>query len=184
MHRDLVRRMLAAHRERWPEDGATADRIGHLVESRADCLERACEPGHVTASAWIVSADLERCLLTHHRKLGRWLQLGGHADGEPDPRRVALTEAREESGMDDFELRDCGDGVLTLDIDVHAIPARRGEPEHEHHDFRFLFVACAGQRLEISDESLELRWFAWDELPDGDESVGRMAERARRLLLG
>lgn len=184
MHRQPVLEILAQHVERWPEDAAVAERIRALVERHDDCLKRTCQIGHVTASAWIVSSDRERCLLTHHRKLGRWLQLGGHADGEPDPRVVALSEAREESGMQHFDVFD-SHGAATLDLDVHVIPARAAEPEHEHHDIRFLLVARPDQEIAISDESLDLRWFGWDALPvEVDESVTRMAARARSLLFG
>ena len=86
--------------------------------------------------------------------------------------------------MEHFDVFDC-DGLPTLDLDVHTIPARPGEPEHEHHDVRFLLIARPGQEISISEESLDLGWFGWDELPgDIDESVTRMAERARRLLFG
>ena len=128
-------------------------------------------------------------LLTHHRKLGRWLQLGGHADGDPDSAAPsALREAREESGMDAFRCGRAGraadGGVLPIDVDVHVIPARPGEPEHEHHDVRFLLVAAPDQPLVISDESNDLRWFAWRELDEvgEDESVLRLARKARRVL--
>ena len=70
-----------------------------FVRAHPDCLARTCAPGHLTGSAWIVSPDRRRTLLTHHRKLGKWLQLGGHADGDADLLAVALREAREESGL-------------------------------------------------------------------------------------
>lgn len=179
-HRRPLLDLLARHARRFPEDAATAARIRALVETHADCFERTCVPGHITASAWIVSADRERCLLTHHRKLGRWLQLGGHADGETDVARVALAEAREESGMAEFELF-----PEPFDVDVHVIPARGAEPEHEHHDVRFLLVAAPGQEIRVGDESHDVRWFGWDELEDvvvDDAGILRLARRARRAL--
>lgn len=147
--------MIAAYEALHPDESECVQRIRALVLSRSDCFERSCPPGHITASAWILSHDRQHFLLTHHRKLGRWLQLGGHADGDPDLRSVALREAREESGMDAFEFLDDD----PLDLDVHVIPARSSEPRHEHHDIRFLLVACEDQALRISDESLDLRWF-------------------------
>jgi 8-oxo-dGTP pyrophosphatase MutT (NUDIX family) len=142
----------------------------------------------VTASAWIVSADEQRCLLTHHRKLDRWLQLGGHADGDPDPLAVALREAQEESGMQHFDVlsRDETGRPIPLDVDVHVIPARAGEPEHEHHDIRFLLRAHPGQRLVTSHESIDLKWFTpegFAEVAD-EESLIRMARKAPAWLGG
>jgi len=173
--------MLDRYLEREPRERACVERIRALVEARDDCFERTCLPGHITASAWIVSPDGGACLLTHHRKLERWLQLGGHADGEPDLVAVALREAREESGMQHFDVlsRD-GEGVpVPLDVDVHVIPARGAEPEHEHHDIRFLLRARPGQGLVASDESIDLRWFEPDALRavSDEESVLRMARK-------
>jgi 8-oxo-dGTP pyrophosphatase MutT (NUDIX family) len=186
VHRRPLLDMLAAYRARHPEERACVDRMRALVEAHPDCFERTCLPGHVTASAWIVSADGERCLLTHHRKLGRWLQLGGHADGDPDPLSVALMEAREESGMEHFDVLSLDEAGLPipLDVDVHLIPARENEPEHEHHDVRFLLRARAGQTITRSPESIDLQWFAPDEVAglETDESVLRLARKAPLFL--
>src|SRR5438309_2052483 len=99
MHREAALRLLRAHAARPldPHEATmTADTI-HFVETHEDCLLRSCVPGHLTGSAWIVSPDRARTLLTHHHKLDKWLQLGGHADGQDDLAAVALREAREES---------------------------------------------------------------------------------------
>jgi len=184
MHRKPLLALLDRYQLRHPDEAGEIDRIRDLVQSHDDCFLRNCLPGHVTASCWIVSDDARRCLLTHHRKLGRWLQLGGHADGQADMGAVALREAREESGMADFESIVPDDGCAVIDIDVHVIPARRSEPEHEHHDIRFLFRAAEGQALQISDESNDLRWFGWRALDqtDADQSVFRLARKSRAVL--
>ena len=92
--------------------------------------------GHITGSAWVVDIAGNRVLLADHAKLGRWLQPGGHSDGDPDTLAVALREAREESGLD---VRALDDAIF--DIDVHRIPARGDEPAHLHFDVRFLVQA-------------------------------------------
>jgi len=187
MRRRPLLELLDRYSAQHPSEGAMVSRIRSLVEAHEDCFERGCLPGHVTASAWVVSPDGEHCLLTHHRKLGRWLQLGGHADGDADVGRVALREVREESGMSDFDWVPTseGPGTLPLDVDVHMIPARGDEPAHEHHDIRFLLRARPGQALQISDESNDLRWIEIDRLASfsDEESVLRLARKARPWLV-
>lgn len=146
-----------------------------FVRAQPQCSERQLQVGHLTASAWLVSADGERVLLTHHRKLGRWLQLGGHADGESDLAAVALREAEEESGLPGLVLEP---GIF--DLDRHRIPARGDEPEHWHYDVRFVVWATLSERFELSEESLALAWRPIAALlddPDGDVSMLRMARR-------
>jgi 8-oxo-dGTP pyrophosphatase MutT (NUDIX family) len=179
MHRDPLLRALAAYAARCPDERAVVERFTAFVAAHPDCFERTCVPGHVTGSAWIVSHDHARFLLTHHRKLGRWLQLGGHSDGDPDTAAVALREATEESGMSGLWLA----SPEPLDLDAHEIPARGDEPAHVHYDVRFLVVAPPGATLAISEESLDLRWFPSD-APlafASDESVARLRRKARRL---
>lgn len=190
MHRRPLVEMLARYRAAFPSEAAVADRILALVERHADCFSRACRPGHVTGSAWIVSADRRRCLLAHHGKLDRWLQLGGHADGQSHVDEVALREAREESGMSGFDLVAINGAVMPLDIDVHQIPARCDvdgrilEDAHEHHDVRFLLIAHAGQQICASDESHQIAWCTPDEVRrlTSEESVLRMLYKALELL--
>src|SRR6478752_6000251 len=112
-----------------PQESVSVALFADFLASDRDVFERAHPPGHFTGSAWLVSADGRRVLLTHHRKLGLWLQLGGHADGDADLARVALREAEEESGLADLVLES---GVF--DIDRHRIPARGADPEHWHYD--------------------------------------------------
>jgi len=192
VHREPLLEILRRYESVYPDEGECVGRVRALVQGHPDCFERACLPGHITASAWILSADRERILLTHHRKLERWLQLGGHADGDSDPFEVALREAREESGMQEFGvICSAGDSrgpgaPLPLDIDVHRIPARGAEPEHDHHDIRYLLVAGAGQALAISEESTDLDWFEPDALGrlGADESLLRLERKARVLAHG
>ncbi len=150
-------------------DPADAAERGHrdamlrLLAERPDCFERTCfAPGHFTASALLLDEEGTRTLLTHHRFLGRWLQFGGHCDGNPDVLGAALREAEEESGL--AGITPIHDRLI--DLDVHSIPAnpRRGEPTHAHFDVRFLLRAPAGGGFRASDESHELRWFTPEEM--------------------
>jgi 8-oxo-dGTP pyrophosphatase MutT (NUDIX family) len=184
LHRKPLLDLLARYRAAHADEAACVDRVQALVETQADCFERHCWAGHVTASAWILSPDGARFLLTHHRKLDRWLQLGGHCDGDPDVAAVALREAREESGLADLRFAFATDAPVPIDLDVHEIPARGAEPAHAHHDVRFVLVAAPGQTVSISDESQALEWFEMDELESiaGDASVLRLGWKVRRLL--
>lgn len=183
MHRRPLLELLARHLARRPEDRAVVARVSGFVLAHPDCFLRSCREGHITASAWILSADRRHALLTHHRKLGRWLQLGGHCDGDGDPRQVALREACEESGLERFRFLPETTDPLPLDLDVHPIPAHGGEPAHLHLDMRFLLVAEAEQELRVSAESKELRWFDRERLASyvDEESLLRLERRAREI---
>jgi 8-oxo-dGTP pyrophosphatase MutT (NUDIX family) len=149
--------------------------LSFLQAHPEDAHKRSCLLGHLTASALVLDHKRERALLTFHRKLNRWLQLGGHCDGDSNLAAVALREAREESGIDDLSI-----DPRLLDLDIHTIPARANEPEHLHLDARFVVFAPAGARAVISDESHRLEWIAPSELAalDVDESVRRLFELA------
>lgn len=158
-----------------PHEAAMTAEVIRFVESHADCLFRTCAPGHLTGSAWIVSPDRKRTLLTHHHKLDKWLQLGGHADGDGDLLAVALREAREEGGI--TRLRPISAAVF--DVDRHWIPPRKTEPGHYHHDLRFLIEADPDEPLVISSESKDLAWVAIDAVTaiNPEESMARMVRK-------
>jgi 8-oxo-dGTP pyrophosphatase MutT (NUDIX family) len=181
---DLIE-LLEGYFESHREERATTRRILDLVEREPRCFERDCYvPGHVTASAWIVSRESRAVLLTHHRKLDRWLQLGGHTDGESDVLLSALREAREESGLFRLDPIPAVGGPRILDLDVHEIPARKDEPAHAHHDVRFLLEASEAAPLARQvAESKALRWFPEDlALRLSEESLARMARKAAHWL--
>lgn len=175
MHRRPLLRLLSEYAARYPAERVCVSRFEAFVQSHPDCFSRTLASGHVTGSAWLVDRSGTRVLLTHHRKLGMWVQLGGHADGNPDVQAVALAEAREESGLPDLQLV----AATAFDVDIHRIPARRTEPAHEHYDVRFALRATGSQRFRVSAESHDLAWVPVDRLAEysGEESMLRMADK-------
>jgi 8-oxo-dGTP pyrophosphatase MutT (NUDIX family) len=156
-------------------DLEVVEQFAEFALAHADCCERTCAPGHFTGSAWLVSADGERALLLHHRKLDLWLQPGGHADGDGDLASVALREAEEETGLEGLRIEG---GVF--DLDRHVIPARGAEPEHFHYDVRFVVRAGTHEDFTVSEESHALAWIPMREIATdagADESVRRMARK-------
>ncbi len=172
-----VLKLLRLHAAR-PLDPSEAEMTAEIIrfaENHPDCLHRTCVPGHLTGSAWVVSPDRKRTLLTHHHKLDKWLQLGGHADGDGDLLAVALREAREESGLE--RLRAVSSEVF--DVDRHWIPPRKTEPGHYHHDLRFMIEADPDEPLVISNESKDLAWIEVDRVSslNPEESIARMVRK-------
>jgi 8-oxo-dGTP pyrophosphatase MutT (NUDIX family) len=155
-------------------------RILSFLDAHPDALHRSCLDGHLTASALVVDATGDRALLMHHRKLDKWLQMGGHADGDADLTAVALKEAFEESGIDGLSL---ANGGTPVDLDVHEVRPPH-EPPHLHLDVRFVAVAPAGCVATGNDESQELRWVVLDDLARTHDEPGmrRLAAAARTLL--
>ncbi len=166
--------MLEKYLCRWPEEAEVVGRFADFV-SRFSCFERKNPYGHVTGSAWVVNLAGTHVLLTHHRKLDRWLQLGGHADGNCDILSVARREVVEESGLVDFELVE----DTIFDLDIHPIPARKSEPEHFHFDVRFAFRVTGSEDYVVSAESNDLAWVEIVDLASytTEESMLRMGRK-------
>jgi 8-oxo-dGTP pyrophosphatase MutT (NUDIX family) len=170
-----LRDALDDYRRRWPAEGT--DPFIDLLHGPGDPFRRERLAGHFTASAWLVSGDGRRLLMTHHRKLGRWLQLGGHADGERDLALAALREAEEESGLSGLQVE-----PAIFDLDRHWIPGHQGVPGHWHYDVRFVVRAGVDEAFIVSDESHALAWRDIDGLVgdgDLDPSIRRMAHKWR-----
>ena len=163
-----------------PYDAEEAAMVAHtrqFVTTHEDCMDRLLQIGHITGSAWILDGATQgHALLTHHRKLGKWFQLGGHSEGENDVLAVAWREAQEESGLSSLRLLDKD----IFSVDVHPIPARRDFPEHLHFDIRFLFVANREEPLLQSAESTDLRWVALETIEklNNSPSVMRMVAKS------
>ena len=172
--RSSLARAFVDYQTRWPAETAPQHFRAFLAE-HADAFERGLAIGHFTGSAWLVSADGERVLLTHHRKLGLWLQPGGHADGDDDLARVALREAEEETGLPGLSIE-----PQIFDLDRHRIPARGSEPEHWHYDVRYVVRAGPNESFVVSEESHALAWRAMSDVAadeGADASVRRMASK-------
>ncbi len=127
-------------------------------------------PGHVTASVFVVNPTVDQILLHHHHKLNRWLQFGGHDEGERSPVQTALRELSEESGLADFDFLP---GPAIFDLDVHPIPAGGGMPAHDHLDIRFLVQAEPDVELRPAEgESEQLNWFDLRAFPGLEGEIG------------
>lgn len=153
-----------------------------FLDRHPDAALRSCPPGHLTGSALVVDASGSRSLLMLHRKLGRWFQPGGHADGDTNLAAVALREASEETGIADLRV-----AIPAIDLDVHLV-SPPGEEPHLHLDLRFLVVAPAGAREIGNDESLALRWVDEAGLdlldPPVDPSTRRLLRRGLAVAAG
>lgn len=155
---------------------AFRDRFVKLLQEHENCFERSLLTGHITGSAWIVDEEMGHAFLTHHAKLDRWLQPGGHADGDEKVSRVALKEAHEETGMENLNLVS---GEI-FDLDIHTIPERKDIPGHEHFDIRYLIIAGRDQAYQVSEESHDLTWLPLEKIGDytgQNNSILRMVEK-------
>lgn len=179
--RSILTEDLHNFQKKHPELKNIADAMIDFISTNPDCFSRSNTSGHLTGSAWLVNPKGDKVLLTLHRKLQRWMQTGGHADGEANPLLVAMREAEEESGIQGIQVI----SPDIFDIDIHRIPARpeKGEPEHYHYDLRYLLQAPHEEYI-ISDESESLAWWSKADIEANlhlfDESVIRMS----RLYFG
>jgi 8-oxo-dGTP pyrophosphatase MutT (NUDIX family) len=165
--------------KRWPAEDEVAARYKSLLE-HPEAFLRTHLPGHITGSAFIVDRELTHTLLVHHAKLNRWLQPGGHADGETDIANVARREANEETGVTGLDLL----SLSVFDLDIHPIPSRSDFPAHDHYDVRYLFQASKDEPVIVSEESHDVRWVRLAELErfNREPSLLRLREKLTGIL--
>ena len=174
MHRNALLRLLGAHQPFDRAETIHLENFLRFVRNHPACFERTLAIGHVTGSAWITDPARERVLLLHHRKLDRWFQPGGHADGDPDVRAVALREASEETGLAVRLAQD-----VIFDVDIHCIPANAREAAHDHYDVRFWFTANPTVPLAVNSEAKALAWVPLAEVGryNSEDSMARMVAK-------
>ncbi len=146
-----------------------------LLDTAEPWSRRQYRPGHLTASAFVLSPDGAAVLLIFHRKLGIWIQPGGHIEPvDANLLAAAQREVSEEVGV----ALEAPTAASIFDVDIHAIPARKGEPEHEHFDVRFCFRASS-LTFATSDEVVETRWVELRQVDQvtADESVLRAVRK-------
>jgi 8-oxo-dGTP pyrophosphatase MutT (NUDIX family) len=171
---------LAAWRPPDERQAALRDAFVAHLRANPDGTWRACAPAHITASAAILDPVQRRVLLVMHRKVGRWLQPGGHCEADDATlSAAALREASEESGIAGLRVLP---GILQ--VDRHPAPCNPGVVD-EHLDVRYLVLAPPGATPLVSSESDDVRWFGWDALPEGLEAtiVEMLAAARARLIL-
>jgi 8-oxo-dGTP pyrophosphatase MutT (NUDIX family) len=178
LHDDAVA-VLSAYAPDGPRQRAAREDYLAFLAAHADAMSRGCSAGHLTASALVIDPAAGRVLLTLHAKLGRWLQMGGHCEpGDTSLAVAAAREAAEESGIDGLTLL-----PAPVRLDRHLMPACRDEGGAlralDHLDVQYVAIAREGAREQMSEESLDLRWFGWDDVPTDDASVLALVAAAR-----
>jgi 8-oxo-dGTP pyrophosphatase MutT (NUDIX family) len=180
---DDLRVELRSLGKRWPDRLPAIDRVGALLTAAPNAADRGWyEPGHLTASACVLHPREERVALVLHARLQRWLQPGGHLEaGDGDACLAAQREVAEECGLTETVLLVGVQGRL-VDVDIHPIPAGRGEPTHLHFDLRYAFRARHAE-LRVSDESLRVEWTRTQDLDavGADEALLRLVRRALEM---
>lgn len=195
MHREYLLQMLHNYREEMiprlyqshscqPErdrEYETIQQFEAFIRTNPHCFDKDNPVGHVTGSCLLVNPQMDRVVLTLHRKLGKWIQLGGHSDGEPYTDQVAMREAMEESGLTKLSFHPDLKG-MPIDIDIHSIPAYQQTPAHLHYDVRFLILSATDD-LKISEESFDLAWFSLEEAQtkNAEKSMLRQLDKIKLL---
>ena len=169
MHRSPVLALLQAYVPQTTEEQQIKNHIMTFIQRNEYCFERSLAIGHVTASAWLLSQDGSQALMMHHKKLDKWVQLGGHCDGNPDVLAVAVKEAQEESGI--TAIAPVSQAIF--DLAIFLVPENAHAPAHAHYDICFLLQVTGDEEVAKNSESKELRWISKKakKLPTDEPSV-------------
>ena len=171
--------LIQNYSDRYPSEKVAITMLS-FIENHTNHFSRTNHHGHFTGSAWIINPDKTKILMTHHKKIGKWLQLGGHADGESDLLKVSQREAVEESGINNFVTI----SNEIFDMDIHEIPPIGSDPKHLHYDIRFLLEADPDKEsLTISNESHDVAWIPLDQIAhyNSEQSIMRMVDKTKIL---
>ena len=171
--------LIQNYSDRYPSEKVAITMLS-FIENHTNHFSRTNHHGHFTGSAWIINPDKTKILMTHHKKIGKWLQLGGHADGESDLLKVSQREAVEESGINNFVTI----SNEIFDMDIHEIPPIGSDPKHLHYDIRFLLQADPDKEsLIISNESHDVAWIPLDKIAhyNSAQSIMRMVDKTKIL---
>lgn len=174
------------YKEYLQEQLVMVDVFEDFLKSNKDAYERSNKEGHITASGFVLSKDKKSLLMTHHKKLNKWLQLGGHADGHTAADEVAYRECEEESGLTSlsFFSFEGEEQPFIFDLDKHLIPEKRDEKEHFHYDIRYLLICSKEEDIVLSEESLDLKWIPLEKVPlyTQELSILRCVKKIEALL--
>ena len=182
MHRQELLQLLSNYKTPHMEESAMVKRSRQFILQHENCFDRTLAHGHVTGSTWVVNPSFTHVLILHHRKLGLWLQPGGHADGDPDILRVVLKETSEETGVALENIHLLSNQIF--DVDIHTVHANQYDPRHEHFDIRFLVSIDDTIPLPGNDESHDLGWVPLEQVAqfNNARSIYRMTQKTRRLV--
>ena len=167
----------------YPENDSHKKKVLQFLKKFEDFWTKKNEEGQITASCWVVNKDQTKVLMTHHKKLARWLQIGGHLESEDNSIvDSCIRELKEESGLTQFKLLQ----NEIFDIDVHHIPeSRKGVPAHVHYDIRMLFEADENEEIQFDkEESNNIIWMRLDKIKGlQNYSIDRMVRKTQKLLV-
>lgn len=175
MDRTDLLHTLDKYQTSFEEERAYLPRFISILTNFPNCFRRSQWSGHITASAWIVNKSGDSALLVLHKKLNKWLQPGGHTDGDDNVRDTAFREAEEETGLRTLTLVQNS----IFDVDIHLIPEYKGTPPHFHYDIRFLFTADENEQYLVSEESVDLAWLSFEDI----EKVSGNNQSLHRMIL-
>tara|TARA_R110000868_G_scaffold112681_4_gene303233 strand:- start:557 stop:1105 length:549 start_codon:yes stop_codon:yes gene_type:complete len=168
--------------EAYPKNDSHKQKILEFLAINKDFWTKSNTLGQITASCWVLNKDRTKALMTHHKKLNRWLQIGGHL--EPEDGSIVdscIRELKEESGLTQFKLLQ----EEIFDLDVHDIPeSKKGVPAHIHYDIRMFFEANENEIIQFDkEESNKIVWMNLTEIEKlNDESILRMIRKSNAIF--